>query len=62
VVDALNQRPHIFSVILLKVDSRDLILREQDENDWCREFRVVMYGKNICKNKMEGILVMMMEW
>jgi len=33
VVDALNQRPHIFSVILLKVDSRDQSLRAQDEDD-----------------------------
>jgi hypothetical protein len=52
VVDALNQRPHIFSVILLKVDSRDQSLRAQDEDDW--SFRFVMYGKNICKNNMEG--------
>jgi hypothetical protein len=53
-VDALSQKQLIFSVITLKVDLRDHILREQDEDDWCKEVRVVMYGKNICKRNMEG--------
>jgi hypothetical protein len=54
VTDALSRRPHIFSIILLNFELRYHIFRAQDEDDWCKEIRVVLYGKNICKIKMEG--------
>jgi len=53
VANALNQRPRIFSVIPLKVDLRDRILRAQDE-DRCKEVRVSLSSQKSCKSKIEG--------
>lgn len=54
VVDALSRRPRIFLVIPLKIDLRERILRAQDVDEWCKEFKVSLYGEGAKKIKVEG--------
>jgi hypothetical protein len=39
VVDALSRRPHIFSVIPLKINIREIILALQIDDDWYKEVK-----------------------
>ena len=54
VADALSRRPQIFSVIPLKIDLRECILRAQDVDEWCKEVKVSLSGEGAKKNKVEG--------